>query len=165
MIRTITYKEKTYPAYESEGFAAQYAFPYAQKVCSGVGIDVGCGKYEWIFPGAFPVDTSLNAFEATDFPYANLDYIFSSHCLEHLQCWVAALDYWTSKLKRGGVLFLYLPHYSQEYWRPWHNRKHLHAFTPDIIEDYMVHAGYINVFKSGVDLNHSFMIFGEKNCE
>jgi len=72
------------------------------------------------------------------------------------------MDYWYSKLKNGGVIFLYLPDYSQEYWRPWNNRKHLNIFTPQIIEDYMIDRGYINIFKSGIDLNNAFMIMGEK---
>jgi hypothetical protein len=83
--------------------------------------------------------------------------------LEHLDNWVDALEYWTSVLKVGGVLFLYLPHYSQEYWRPWNNRKHLHIFTPEIIKDYMLSRGYINIFGSGPDLNNSFMVVGEKS--
>jgi hypothetical protein len=76
--------------------------------------------------------------------------------------WVEVLDYWTSKLKKSGTLFLYLPDYSQVYWRPWNNRKHLNIFTADIIADYMEDRGYINIFKSGVDLNNAFMIMGEK---
>ena len=56
----------------------------------------------------------------------------------------------------------YLPDYSQEYWRPWNNRKHHHIFTPEIIKDYMIANGYNNVFTSGVDLNSSFMVVGEK---
>ena len=47
------------------------------------------------------------------------------------------MDYWYDKLKQGGTIFLYLPDYSQEYWRPWNNRKHLNIFTPEIIYDYM----------------------------
>jgi hypothetical protein len=27
-------------------------------------------------------------------------------------------------LNENGTLFLYLPDYSQEYWRPWNNKKH-----------------------------------------
>jgi hypothetical protein len=55
-----------------------------------------------------------------------------------------------------------LPDYSQTYWRPWNNRKHVNIFTPQIIEDYLLDTGYTNVFKSGVDLNNAFMIMGQK---
>jgi predicted SAM-dependent methyltransferase len=162
MIKTIEYKGSSYLSFQTQGNASQFAIPFAQHVCEGVGIDVGCNRLEWAFPGAYPVDPAINEYDALNFPYENLDYIFSSHCLEHLYDWVDVLNYWTSKLKVGGTLFLYLPDYSQKYWRPWNNRKHLNIFTPEIIFDYMNDNGYKNIFKSGVDLNNAFMITGEK---
>jgi len=163
MIETIDYKGNTYPAFQTKGNAAQFAIPYAKQICDGVGVDVGCNRVEWAFPGAHPVDPIINEYSANNFPYENLDYIFSSHCLEHLNDWVDVLDYWTSKLKAGGVMFLYLPDYSQVYWRPWNNRKHLNIFTPQILKDYMIDRGYRNVFHSGIDLYNAFMICGERN--
>jgi len=164
MIETIKFNQKTYPKFQSEGNAAQFAIPYARHVCKGDGVDIGCMNEEWAFPGAKLIDPILpEGYHATSFPYENLDYIFSSHCLEHIPYWSDVMDYWYSKLKIGGVLFLYLPDYSQEYWRPWNNRKHANILSPTIIEDYMKDRGYINIFKSGIDLNNAFMIFGEKN--
>jgi len=163
MIETITFKNKVYPKFQSVGNAAQFAIPFAKHICVGNGVDIGCMKQEWAFPGAKLVDPLLEeGYHALDFPYEDLDYVFSSHCLEHIDRWVDAMDYWYSKLKVGGVLFLYLPDYSQEYWKPWNNRKHLNMFTPQILEDYMIDRGYTNIFKSGVDLNNAFMIMGEK---
>lgn len=161
MMETITFKEKFYPKFQSEGNASQFAIPYAKHFCKGEGVDIGCMKPEWAFPGAYLVDPVLNDYDALNFPYEDLDYIFSSHCLEHLYDWVDVLNYWTSKLKPGGVLFLYLPDYSQEYWRPWNNKKHKNIFTPNIISDYMDNR-YKNIFKSSVDLNNAFMVVGEK---
>ena len=162
MIKTIEYKGSSYLSFQTQGKASQFAIPFAKYVCEGVGIDVGCNRLEWAFPGAYPVDPAINEYDALNFPYKDLDYIFSSHCLEHLYDWVNVLNYWTSKLKVGGTLFLYLPDYSQKYWRPWNNRKHLNIFTPEIIFDYMDDNGYKNIFKSGVDLNNAFMVVGEK---
>lgn len=162
MIKTILYRDQDYPAFQSQGNAAQFAIPFAKHVCSGTGVDIGCGKMEWAFPGAMPIDPVINEYTADNFPQKDLDYIFSSHCLEHLKNWVGILDYWTSKLKSGGTIFLYLPDYSQVYWRPWNNRKHLNIFSPNIIADYLKDNGYIKVFKSGVDLNNSFIVIGEK---
>jgi SAM-dependent methyltransferase len=155
------FKDKTYPKFQTTGNAAQFAIPYAMHFCKGTGVDVGCNRVEWALPNSFPIDPVLNEYHALNIPFENLDYIFSSHCLEHLQNWVDVLDYWTLKLRAGGVLFLYLPDYSQEYWRPWNNRKHLNIFTPQIISDYMKDRGYTNVFSSGVDLNNAFMVVGE----
>ena len=162
MNNTIIFKNKIYPKFQSEGNAAQFAISYAKHVCVGDGVDIGCMKPEWAFPGAKLVDPVINTYDALNFPYDNLDYIFSSHCLEHINNWVDVMDYWYTKLKQNGVLFLYLPDYSQEYWRPLNNRKHVNIFTSNIIEDYMKHIGYTNIFVSGVDLNNAFMAIGEK---
>ena len=177
MIQTINYNNKVYPKIEAEGNAAQYAIPFAKKFCHGVGYDIGCNKMEWLYPGdgysrmAVPVDPVIDSrWDAYHLPplsenvhgWLSPDYIFSSHCLEHLLDWVRALDYWTSELRLGGVLFLYLPHYSQEYWRPWNDKRHRHIFTPEIIRDYMINRGYTNIFVSGIDLNNSFMAMCEK---
>lgn len=161
-MNTLNYNGKDYPHFQAEGNASQFAIPYAKHFCKGVGVDIGCNRQEWCYPGAHGVDLNFkDGNDAYNFSYDNLDYVYSSHCLEHLPDWITALDYWTSKLKQGGILFLYLPHYNQEYWRPWNNRKHLHVFTPEIITDYMKSRGYINVFHSDRDMNDSFMVVGE----
>ena len=162
MITTVNYKGINYPEFQAKGNAAQFAIPFAKHVCIGTGVDIGCNREEWKYPGADAVDPAINNYDALNFPQTNLDYIFSSHCLEHLSNWVDVLDYWTSKLKINGVLFLYLPDYSQVYWRPWNNRKHLNIFSPTIIEDYMKDCGYTNIFSSGIDLNNAFMVVGQK---
>jgi predicted SAM-dependent methyltransferase len=165
MINTITFESKSYPKYQSEGNAAQFIIPFAKKVCIGTGYDIGFCNDEWKFPGAIGIDSCDNTNEYTAFnlPDVSVDYIFSSHCLEHLPNWVDALDYWISRLKLGGTLFLYLPHKSQIYWRPYHNKKHIHCLDCDIIKDYLQYKKMINIFTSGVDLNNSFAIMAEKN--
>jgi SAM-dependent methyltransferase len=163
MIKVVEYKNEIYPFFQTEGNASQFAIPYAQKVCQGFGYDIGCMKLEWSFPGSVPIDLSFeDPWDANNLPEKNPDYIFSSHCLEHVDDWVHTMNYWYERLVSGGVLFLYLPDYSQKYWQPWHNRKHRHSFTPQIIHDYMSDNEYKNIFVSGVDLNNSFMAMGEK---
>lgn len=163
MIETIEYQGSVYPKFQSAGFASEFAFPFAKKVCNGIGFDIGCNRKEWSFPGSVPIDPLIDPdHSALNLPLKEVDYIFSSHCLEHISNWVDVLDYWYQTLQTGGVLFLYLPDFSQKYWRPWHNRKHVNAFTPEIIKSYMEDKGYKNIFCSGVDLNNSFMIMGEK---
>lgn len=162
-METILYKNKKYPKFQAEGNAAQFALPFAKHFCKGVGYDIGCNRKEWALEGAIPIDLNFNdGWNALHLPINQVDYIFSSHCLEHIPNWIDAMDYWFNTLKPGGVLFLYLPHYNQEYWRPWNNRKHLHAFNPQMIIDFMVDRGYNNIFNSERDLNDSFMVVGEK---
>ena len=158
----LQYKGKSYPHLQAEGNASQFAIPFAKHFCFGDGYDIGCNRKEWAFPGAQPIDLLFDdPWDAYNLPN-KVNYIYSSHCLEHLPDWIKALDYWTETLFLGGILFLYLPHYNQEYWRPWNNRKHKHCFTPQIISDYMNDKGYKNIFISGIDLNNSFISIGEK---
>ena len=163
-IQTIEFQGEIYPLFQAEGFASQYAFPFASKVCKGIGYDIGCMKKEWSFPGSIPIDKLFeDGWDALHLPQKGVDYIFSSHMLEHTENWIETLDYWTSVLKIRGILFLYLPHYDQKYWRPWHNRKHKHALNSQMIRDYLTDNHYTNIFYSERDLNYSFMIFGEKS--
>ena len=163
MIDYIEYKGDKYPSFQTIGNASQFAIPFAKHFCKGFGYDIGCMKKEWSFPGSYPIDLSFyDAWDSNNLPSTPPEYIFSSHCLEHVDDWVETMDYWYSRLVDGGVLFLYLPDYSQKYWRPWNNRKHKHAFMPEIIKDYMTDKGYNNIFVSGIDLNNAFMITGEK---
>lgn len=163
MINTITVDKTIYPAFQSEGNAAQFISPVAKKVCVGVGYDIGFGKEEWKLPNAIGIDINTpDEYHAMCLPDGEVDYIFSSHCLEHLSNWVDALDYWLSHLKPSGVLLLYLPHKTQKYWRPYRNKKHIHVFDENVLSDYFKFKCVKHCFISGVDLNNSFSILIEK---
>lgn len=164
MIEIVTFEGENYPIHQTYGNGTQFALPYAKYYCKGVGYDIGCKNKEWAFPNSIPIDISFpDGYHALNLPLTvQVDYIYSSHCLEHVDNWVDVLEYWYNNLKVGGVLFLYLPHYDQKYWRPWNNRKHLNIFSVEIIRDWMIHKNFKNIFWSERDLNHSFMIVGEK---
>ena len=154
----VEFKGDRYPEFQAKGNAAQFAIPFAKHFCSGKGYDIGFCKEEWKYPGAIGIDECLNnGFNANNLPEKGVDYIFSSHCLEHVDDWVSTLEYWLTSIKPGGILFLYLPDFSQKYWRPWHNRKHKHCFSPDIIRQFLIDHNCQNIFVSGIDLNNSFM--------
>jgi len=163
MSNYVVFNGKKYPQYQTEGFAAQFVFPFAQKYCEGTGYDIGCSKLEWCLPGAIPIDVTLeNKYDAYALPSEQVDYIFSSHCLEHLPNWCEALDYWISKLKPSGRLFLYLPDYSQEYWRPWNCAKHVHYFTSNVLVDFLESREMKDIESSSPDLNNSFCVTCKK---
>ena len=159
----VQFNNKQYPEYQTNGNAARFIMPFAKEVLKGKGLDIGCGKKEWAFPNAQAIDISFDdEYDAMNLPKPKVDYIFSSHCLEHLPDWVRVLDYWSSKLKYGGILFLYLPHYSQEYWRPWNNKKHVNILTPSFLKDYLIHNDYNKINVTGKDLYNSFAVIAEK---
>ncbi len=168
-IETIEFKGHVYPKFQASGNAARFVREFAKEVCRGIGVDVGANRREWAFPGSFLIDPLIDdRFNATNFPIdlVELDYVVSSHCAEHLTHPYTAFNYWHSKLKKSGVLCLYLPSFENSYWRPWNkgNSPHLHQFTPEIIKAYfddqpeMWHKTFI----SGIDLNSSFLVISEK---
>jgi SAM-dependent methyltransferase len=163
-IETIQHEGHEYPRWQSEGFAAQFAWPFAQRLCRGRGLDIGCNRVEWAFPGAVMIDPNIDAStDAYALPNGLFDYIFSSHCLEHLPDWVGALDHWHTRLRVGGVMFLYLPHYEQTYWRPWNNRKHVSVMQAEHVQAYFESRNYKKIMVTpGYDLNHSFYAIAEK---
>jgi SAM-dependent methyltransferase len=112
------YRGDLYPDSLHHGNACSFIAERASAYCSGSGIDIGAG--EWPFPGATPVrdEPDRNAYRLDSIPDGSLDYVFSSHCLEHLDRWSEALSLWIRKLRPGGVLFLYLPHESMKMWQP-----------------------------------------------
>jgi len=154
------YKGALYPDYLKRGNACRFIAPIAHQFCRGNGVDVGANK--WPLVGATPVDTFVgnDHFHALSFPGHDLDYVFSSHCLEHLADPIAALGYWMSKLRPGGVLFLYLPHPEMRYWLPQHCRKHLHIWEPSAMATIVRDLGYVNVIYSERDLAWSFAVVG-----
>jgi SAM-dependent methyltransferase len=151
------YRGGTYPEYLKHGNACQFIAPTAAKFCQGVGLDVGSGR--WPLPGATPVELKDGG-DAMELPHGQFDYVFSSHCLEHLPNPVAALEHWKSRIKPSGVLFLYLPHPDMEYWRPQHCRKHLHAWHPYEMAQILRDLGFSDVIHGERDLAWSFATVG-----
>lgn len=163
-MKVIDHDGKIYPSYQADGNAARFAMPFAKETLSGEGLDIGCNRPEWAFPGAKMIDLEIDdEWSAYHLPEKEYDYIFSSHCLEHLTDWVGALDYWCTRLKKHGIIFLYLPSYSQTYWRPWNNRKHINILTPKFIHDYFKAREFNNILVTdGFDLNNSFYGVAQK---
>jgi SAM-dependent methyltransferase len=152
-----TYRGETFPNYLRRGNACQFITPTALQFCRGEGLDVGAGP--WPLPGATPVELREGG-DAMDLPRGPFDFIFSSHCLEHLVNPVAALEHWRGRLRAGGVLFLYLPHPAMTYWRPQNCRKHLHAWQPEDMAEILTDLGFVDVIHGERDLAWSFATVG-----
>lgn len=152
-----SYEGAVFPTYLRDGNACRFVQPVALNFCKGRGLDVGGGK--WPLPGAIVIDLQ-NGDDAMSLPEGPYDYVFSSHCLEHLVNPVAALEHWKSRLERGGVLFLYLPHKDMTYWRTTRNRKHLHEWDPTQVEFMLRDLGFVDVIHSERDLAWSFAVVG-----
>ena len=159
MSALFSYHGRLYPQYIREGNAMQFIEPVAKKFCIGRGVDVGGGK--WPLPWAEAVvDQGAGGGSALEIPAIDggWDFVFSSHCLEHLDDPIRALEHWKLRLRPEGVLFLYLPHPHMEYWRPENCRKHKHLFHPNDTSAMLRRLGFLNVLHSERDLAWSFSV-------
>lgn len=169
-MKLLNFMGKNYPEFIAEGNHAQYILPVAKKVLEGknLGVDVGCKKPEWSYPGAILADIDLddNPWHAHNLPnYGELEYVFSSHCLEHVEKWELALEHWYGSLVTGGIIFMYLPHTNCEYWdtRFMPTKRHVNDFNPQQLKHYFKYMlGMKNIFVSERDSAFSFCVYGEK---
>lgn len=161
------YGHDFYPDYLNHGNARAHIMRIADQYCVGdQALDIGCSQ--WPYPGARGIDDQpgLNAYELDSVEDNSQDFIFSSHCLEHLENWQDALNLWVTKLKPGGVLFLYLPHESMALWRrggPWVG--HAHKWVPDVklVSQGLTDAGAPPcLVRPGPDAYRSFCVVGRK---
>lgn len=98
----------------------------------GRGIDIGCGPD--------PVATDVRRFDLEDgdanritqFVHEQFDYVYSSHCLEHMYDAVAALKEWWALVRPGGHLIFAVPDedlYEQGVFPSRFNPDHKATFT------------------------------------
>lgn len=156
------YHGRQYPEYLKHGNACQFIAPTALHFCKGRGLDIGAGR--WPLPGAVPVELRDGG-DAMALPPGQWEFVFSSHCLEHLVDPVSAIEHWRDALLPGAPLFLYLPHPDMEYWRPQFCRKHLHSWTPAVMARMLRDLGLVDVIHSERDLAWSFACVGFKAAE
>ena len=159
------YGKEVYPEYLFRKKASSYIKDKALRYCRGRGIDVGAGA--WPLEGAIPIENvpEENAYKLDRFRDNSLDFVFSSHCLEHLDKWQGALSLWIRKIKPGGILFLYLPHESMKLWRPGEIFGMAHVWSPkwEILVPFLEKAGLkILEYEKNRDRYWSFHIIARK---
>ena len=133
-----------------ESIFRRYEMNEVIEYTKGVGIEVGCGlnKIHTAAVGinivltdsdyGYPFGAQIKA-DGISLPWFSdnsLDYVFSSHCLEHFYEPERALNEWTRIIKVGGYLVLILPHkkYYPNIGHPNANKDHKHDFLPEDIK-------------------------------
>ena len=167
----VIYEGNEYPEYINDNDAISHTINKASKYCKGKGIDLGGGEKP--FPGAENFDiingADINQILHKGFPYKNLDYIFSSHFLEHVLDYEAVLEECYKALKPDGILFLYLPHPDNEYWHPSNPAMggelgHKHILYPDILLQDVEKCGF-KLEESTVLPDHYYSYYGAARKE
>jgi SAM-dependent methyltransferase len=114
---------------------------FATRYFVGDGVDIG-GRPDplALYAELFPRIASLRTWDIEDGDAQmmvaaadeSFDFVFSSHCLEHMRDPAEALVNWFRILRPGGHLVITIPEedlYEQGVWPSTHNRDHKHAFT------------------------------------
>ncbi len=161
------YEGEFYPDYLTVGGNSFAIRRKALKYCKGKGLDIGAAF--WPLPGSTAIDTGQGpgtANQIEEVPAGSQDYVFSSHCLEHISEWESTLDLWISTLKAGGILFLYLPHPSCKLWlmsNPFMAGIHKWVPEPETVTNALIQRELTIIEKDdGPDYFYSFFICARK---
>lgn len=102
------------------------------KALTGKGIDIGCGDVP-VFPHVKPFDLEDgDANKITDYVKDQFDFVYASHCLEHMHKPKDAAHEWWKLVKPGGYLFFAVPDedlYEQGVFPSRFNPDHKATFT------------------------------------
>jgi SAM-dependent methyltransferase len=153
---------KFYPDHLTVGGASFGAFRAAARWCRGEGLDIGAGG--WPFPGSKPIDPGWypGGLTLDEVAADSQDYVFTSHTLEHIKDWRGAIEAFLSKVKPGGVLFIYLPHPECGLWRmenPFMMRHHFWVPEPAVVKEALGSLGLeVLEYDDGPDVMMSFFI-------
>ncbi len=85
---------------------------FFEKYIRGRGIDIGCGT-DPLTPDVMKYDRIHGSRDAQMLPEVQdeqFDFVYSSHCLEHLHNPIIGLMNWWRVLKPGGFLIVTVPH-------------------------------------------------------
>lgn len=103
---------------------------YFDTVFVGAGIDIGCGKDKLRAPKGL-VDSwdkpQGDAQLMSGVPDEKYDFVYSSHCLEHMVDYEEALTNWLRILKSRGSLYVVVPDlvlYEHNVWPSQYNKGH-----------------------------------------
>lgn len=114
---------------------------FADRYFVGHGIDIGAGSDSLgLWKDAFPNLKSVYPYDIKDGDDQYLssvnddsfDFVYSSHCLEHMKNPYSALENWIRVLKVGGYLVFTVPDedmYERLCWPSQFNSDHKHSFT------------------------------------
>jgi len=106
----------------------------------GKGIDIGGGHDCLKLPP--DVKGSVRLWDLSDgdaqymhkIPDGEFDFVYSSHCLEHMRDIRIAFTNWLRICKEGGIVYVCVPHetyYEKGIWPSVNNKDHKHSFTID----------------------------------
>lgn len=130
---------------------------FFDKYMSGIGLDIGGTGYvsdvKPILPSAIIVDLDYPGYDGYRLPFADQsqDYVYSSHCLEHIYNDERTIKEWFRVLKVGGHMIIVVPHqwlYEKKQYKPSRfNEDHKRFYTAGSLVYSVEMALEINTFR------------------
>jgi SAM-dependent methyltransferase len=130
-------------AESSKTFHKKLESGFFTKYMSGKGLDVGYRGYAEninpILESALGVDTDFPGYDGKTLPFesGSLDYVYSSHCLEHIADYQSTIREWMRVIRVGGHIIIVVPHqflYEKKASRPsYWNGDHKRFYTPALL--------------------------------
>lgn len=144
---------------------------FFDKYMSGVGLDIGGTGYIDnvlpILPGATIVDLDYPNYDGQTLPFDtnSQDYIYTSHCLEHITDYKNAIKEWHRVTKENGFIVISVPHKylyeKQEFLPSRYNADHKRMYTASSllkeIEDSLTPNTFRIRFLNEDDTNHDYI--------
>lgn len=123
----------------SKAYARRRERPEFATYFTGTGLDVG-GGHDGLGAQAWPHMTACRTWDLPDgdaqflesIPDESLDFVHSSHCLEHVRDPLVALRHWLRVVKPGGYVVVLIPDedmYEQGVFPSTFNGDHKHTFA------------------------------------
>jgi SAM-dependent methyltransferase len=94
----------------------KYHSDFFDKYMSGKGLDIGFAGYtentKPILPNTIGVDLNYPGYDGKTLPFESesQDYLYSSHCLEHVSDRINTIKEWYRVVRKGGHLIIVVPH-------------------------------------------------------
>jgi SAM-dependent methyltransferase len=144
----------------------------------GNGIDIGCGG-DLVVPNARIFDLKQgDANHITSYISGQFDFVYSSHCLEHMLDAKAAIQEWWQLVRPGGYLFIIVPDedlYEQGFFPSRFNHDHKWTFTISKTRSWspvsinllelalsLPNSELVEIQLQDINYNRSLLKFGEK---
>lgn len=151
---------------------------FYEKYMSGQGLDIGYSggakDADPVLQTATGIDLNYKNYDGTYLPFTkeSQDYVFSSHCLEHIDNYKTSLQEWFRVLKINGHLVIAVPHkflYEKKQNLPSrYNRDHKRFYTPasllNEIEESLTPNSYRIVHLRDNADGYDYSILPEKHC-
>lgn len=87
---------------------------FYKKFCQGAGLDIGHSGSDNSEPitNAIGIDMGFSGYDGIHLPFSteSQDFVYSSHCLEHISDYKTSIQEWFAVLKKGGHLIITVPH-------------------------------------------------------